>query len=129
MVKEKTKVAERAAVVAKNIDEVRFAGAPFYNLTNVRREFLKLITRTKGDEAKTEVLRETLAVLGETLEARAAHAKEVRTREIAAAAKADKLRAERAAASAKAKDEADLAAALDKVRVLEDRLGVTKSAE
>lgn len=116
----------RKAVVSRNVNEVTFVHAPFYNLANIRKEALKLIVRTQGDESKVEAIRETLQVLGEVLEVRAAHAAKVRAADVAAARKADEKRQKTADELAAKKATQELESAKALVARLEAQIGVSE---
>lgn len=81
-------MAKRKATVSRNPDEVKFVHAPFYNMSNVRKDALSLIVRSSSDPAKVEAIAETLEVLAGVLKLRAKHAAKVRAADIAAAEKA-----------------------------------------
>lgn len=116
---EETPAAERKVVITKNPDSVVFAAAPFYNLANVRKAALSLITRASSDPAKVDAIKETLEALLAFLEVRAEHAAEVREAEV---------KAQEAALAAKAKAQAEWAEK-DAKNLLKDGKAQVKRAE
>lgn len=91
------KVKKRVANISKNAGEVTFVHAPFYNLANVRKAALSLITRASNDPAKVAAIKETLEVLLKVLKVRAKHGAEMRKKSIAAEKANDEARAKAAA--------------------------------
>ena len=115
-----TKTVVKAGQVTKNPNSVRFERAPFYNLSTIRKGLLTIITRTAGDPAKVEAIRETLNVALAFLAVRS----EYETASRAARVASDEAHA---AAAAKAAAEHDINEAQGNLR--DSKAGVSKWAK
>lgn len=94
-----------APKLTKCVTSVSYEHAPFYNLANIRKETLTLITRASSDPKKVEAIAETLAVMQDFLAVRAKHGADTRKAQIASDKAAHE--AQRAAAAMHIRSDAE----------------------